>query len=103
MITFWVHPEIPSEVLGAFFRALRRAEESLDSDPERYLHLWERNIPPGLEGDHDYSTFGRGERMFFEPYTEEMYRDAIAFAESWGLTGNIAENRYERLVSPVAV
>lgn len=103
MITFWVHPEIPPEVLGAFFRALRRAEGALKSDPERYLHLWERNVPPGLEGDHDYTTFGRGERMFFEPYSEEMYRDAIAFAERWGLAGNIEESRYEHLVAPVAV
>jgi NitT/TauT family transport system substrate-binding protein len=103
MMTFWVHQGIPPEVLGAFFRALRLAEVALESDTERYLGLWERNVPPGLEGEHDYSTFGRGERMFSEPYSEEMYEEAIAFAERWGLAGNMEERRYERLVAPVAV
>jgi hypothetical protein len=103
MVTFWVHPGIPADTLGAFFRALRRAEEALERSPERYYHLWERNLPPGLEGDYDWSTFGRGERMFFEPYTEEMYEEAIRFAEGHGLAEHIVERRYDELVAPISV
>ena len=101
MITFWVHPEIPSEVLGSFFKALRRAEEALQRSPERYLNLWARNLPPGLEGEYDWPMFGRGEKMFFEPYTEEMYEQAIGFARQWGLGEHITEDRYDELVAPV--
>lgn len=100
MITFWVHPQIPSEVLGSFFRALRRAEEALQRSPESYAHLWERNLPRGLEGDYDWSIFGRGERMIFEPYTEEMYETAIGFARQWGLGDHITEDRYDALATP---
>jgi NitT/TauT family transport system substrate-binding protein len=103
MITFWVHPEIPPQTLGGFFRALRRAEEVLQEDASRYLHLWKLNLPPGLEGDYDWSSFGRGERMIFEPYSEEMYEEAIGFAERHGLTGHIRERRYEELVAAVAL
>jgi NitT/TauT family transport system substrate-binding protein len=102
MITFWVHPQIPSEVLGAFFRALHRAEDALQRDASPYIHLWERNLPPGLEGDYDWSIFGRGERMIFEPYTEEMYENAIGFARQWGLGEHITEDRYDELATPVS-
>jgi NitT/TauT family transport system substrate-binding protein len=101
MITFWVHPQIPPEVLGSFFAALRSAEEALQRSPERYLHLWERNLPPGLEGGYDWSIFGRGERMIFEPYSEEMYEQAIGFARQWGLGEHITEGRYDKLVARV--
>jgi NitT/TauT family transport system substrate-binding protein len=103
MITFWVHAQIPPEVLGSFFGALRRAEHALQRTPERYFHLWQRNLPTGLEGDYDWSIFGRGERMIFEPYTEEMYEQAIGFARQWGLDEHIKEDRYDELVAPVSV
>src|SRR5690242_1536712 len=62
-MTFWVAPDISSDVLNAYFRALRRADEALSQHPDRYLGLWERNVPPGLEGTYDYTTFGLGEKF----------------------------------------
>ena len=58
MITFWVSRTISRSVLQAYFRALKRADESLIEHPEQYLHLWERNVPPGLKGEYDYSCAG---------------------------------------------
>ena len=58
MITFWVSRTISRSVLQAYFRALKRADESLAEHPEQYLHLWERNVPPGLKGEYDYSCAG---------------------------------------------
>ena len=39
LITFWVSPTISQKTLGRFFGALRLAEEALERNTERYLHL----------------------------------------------------------------
>lgn len=100
---FWVSSSLRPEVLNAYFRALRRADEALRATPDRFLHLWERNVPPALRGDHDYSKFGRGELLVFEPYPEQAFADALAFARRWGLDGEVREERFGELVSHVAV
>ena len=103
LITFWVAPTVTQDVLQAYFRALKRADEALARDPERYLPLWERNVPPGLSGEYDYTTFGLGEKFVFEPYTEEMFQQALHFAERWNLHTHIQEDRYEHLIVPVGI
>ena len=103
LITFWVAPTINQEVLAAYFRALKRADEALSREPQRYLHLWERNVPPALKGEYDYSTFGLGEKFVFEPYTEEMFGQALRFAERWNLHTHVQEQRYDRLIMPVVL
>jgi NitT/TauT family transport system substrate-binding protein len=102
VITFWVSPTIAQGTLGKFFRALRLAEEVLEQDTDRYLHLWERNIPPAFEGDHDFASFGRGEKLIFEPYSLEMFEDAMRFARAWGLHEHVRESNYDRLVAPLS-
>ena len=103
LITFWVAPTVTQDVLQAYFRALKRADEVLARDPERYLPLWERNVPPALQGQYDYATFGLGEKFVFEPYTEEMFRQALHFAERWNLHTHVQEDRYDRLIMPAGI
>jgi hypothetical protein len=100
---FWVSATIDPETLGRYFRVLRQANEVLREAPERYVHLWERNVPPELQGDYDYSKFGLGELLFFEPFDEDMLNEAVRFAERWQLGENLREQRYENLVATVAV
>jgi hypothetical protein len=104
LITFWVSPTISQKTLGRFFGALRLAEEALERNTERYLHLWERNVPLApAEGDYDCAAFGRGEKLIFEPYSLEMFEDAIQFAQAWGLHEPVRESNYERLVAPLPI
>lgn len=98
LITFWVAPTVPSDILQAFIRVLKRADEALSHNPEHYMHLWERNVPPALQGEYDYSTFGLGEKFVFEPYTEEMFQQALHFAERWNLHTHILDNQYSHLI-----
>jgi NitT/TauT family transport system substrate-binding protein len=100
---FWISPSIGQDVLNAYFRALKRADEALRAAPGRYMYLWERNVPPELQGAHDYSTFGLGELLFFERYSEQEFRDTLQFAHRWGLDLNVRETSYEKLIAPVAV
>jgi NitT/TauT family transport system substrate-binding protein len=103
VITFWVSPTIAQDTLSKFFRALKQADEALERDTDRYLHLWERNVPPTLEGNYDYATFGRGEKLIFEPYSLEMFEDAMQFAQAWELHEHVRESNYDRLVAPLSI
>jgi ABC-type nitrate/sulfonate/bicarbonate transport system substrate-binding protein len=100
---FWVSPGIPPDTLSGYFRALRRADRALRSEPGRYLRLWERNLPPELAGDHDYRRFGLGELLVFEPYPRDAFERAVAFARRWGLAGHMQEDRFEALRTPALV
>lgn len=100
---FWVSPGIPAAALGAYFRALRRADASLRQDPAKYMPLWKNNIPPGLEGDHDWSRFGLGEMLVFERYPEETFEETMDFARRWGLDKNVRVDAYTELAAPAAL
>ncbi len=100
---FWVSAGIPAAVLDAYFRVLRRADEMLRAAPERYLHLWERNLPQELERVHDFATFGLGELLVFERYPEDTFAETVAFAQRWGLDRNMVERGYAELASAVSV
>jgi NitT/TauT family transport system substrate-binding protein len=103
LITFWVGKTVQQGVLKAYFRALKRADDALSEHPEKYLHLWERNVPPALKGVYDYSLFGLGEKFVFEPYTEEMFQQALQFAEKWNLHTHVLDNRYNHLIVTAAI
>jgi hypothetical protein len=100
---FWVSPTIPAAVLGAYFRALGRADAALRAAPERYLHLWSRNLPSELRGDYDWSRFGLGELLVFERYPEETYAQSVEFARRWGLDGHMREAAYDNLAVPISL
>ena len=97
---FWVSAGIPTNVLAAYFRTLRRADEALRARPEKYMPLWARNVPPGLEGDYDYDKFGLGELLVFERYPIEIFEETVAFARRWGLDGNMREDSFKALATP---
>ncbi|HET7419197.1 MAG TPA: hypothetical protein VFL27_02320 [Candidatus Dormibacteraeota bacterium] len=100
---FWVSPGIPASALGAYFRALRRADGALRTEPSKYMHLWKKNLPPGLEGDYDWSKFGLGELLVFERYPEETFDQTLEFARRWGLDKNVRADRYAELAAPAAL
>ena len=58
---------------------------------------------PALKGTYNYSTFGLGEKFVFEPYTEEMFQQALQFAEKWHLHTHIQETQYDHLIVPAGI
>lgn len=100
---FWVSPGIPAGALAAYFRALRRADAALRRQPAKYMHLWKHNLPPGLEGDYDWSKFGLGEMLVFERYPEETFDEAMAFARRWGLDKNVRTDTYQELAAAASL
>ena len=100
---FWVSPGIPADALGGYFRALRRADGALRRDPARYMPLWKKNIPPGLEGEYDWSKFGLGEMLVFERYPESTFDETMDFARRWGLDKNVRVDAYAELAAPASL
>ncbi len=87
---FWVAATLEPELAAAYFRAMRRAQAALEAAPQRYMPLWERNIPPILRNRaYDLSRFGLGEVLEFEPYAQEDYDHTLALAHRWGLDRNL--------------
>jgi NitT/TauT family transport system substrate-binding protein len=100
---FWVSPGIPQDVLAGYFRALREADSRLRSEPQRYLHLWARNVPPALSGEHDYSKFGLGELLVFEQYSQAAFDESVSFARRWELDRNMQGSTFGQLAAQVAI
>jgi NitT/TauT family transport system substrate-binding protein len=51
-----------------------RAGSELDLAPEKYKHLYAKEIPDRYQNKVDLRRFSPGERIVFLPYTEDMYR-----------------------------
>jgi NitT/TauT family transport system substrate-binding protein len=80
-----------------YFRALRRAQQEIDLEPERYKHFYARELPADLLEMVDVRRFGPGERIVFEPYTRELYERTQRWMQAWDLLPP-TQSRYEDVV-----
>jgi len=81
MIASMITGNPDEEDLKKFFRALKRAQRDLDLRPDLYTHYFKREFPARYHDIMDTRRWGPGERIVFEPYTEEAFsesRDWIA-------------------------
>ncbi len=60
-----------------FFRALRRAQRDIDLHPEEFTHFYRNEFPARFLGQMDTRRWGPGERLIFEPYTQQLYEDSF--------------------------
>jgi NitT/TauT family transport system substrate-binding protein len=73
MIGFLVKSGASDDAVQKYFRALRRAQQDIDVEPERYKHYLVDELPEQYKSMLDTRVCGIGERIVFEPYTREMY------------------------------
>jgi NitT/TauT family transport system substrate-binding protein len=73
MIGYMISPEADREDVERYFRALLRAQRDIDLEPESYKHYFLRELPERYHAMIDVRTFGTGERIVGEPYTQEMF------------------------------
>ncbi len=73
MITTMITGTPDPEDLAKFFRALRRAQRDIDLRPELYTHYYRREFPVRYHALMDTRRWGPGERLVFEPYTQEAF------------------------------
>ena len=76
MITTMITGSPDPEDVRKFFRALKRAQRDIDLRPELYTHYYRNEFPERFHAHMDTRRWGPGERIVFERYTEEAWRDA---------------------------
>jgi hypothetical protein len=92
------------EDVRRYFRALRRAQGDIDLRPERYTRHYAREFPERFRTVMDTRRWGPGERLVFEPYTQEMYEESFAWIARHGIfaEGSMGTGRYEAAVCSLA-
>lgn len=85
MIGFLAHGDADVDDLAKYFRALQRAQRDIDQEPEQYKHYFLREMPKEFQHMVDVRAFGHGERLVFEPYTQEVYEKTHRWMESYNL------------------
>jgi ABC-type nitrate/sulfonate/bicarbonate transport system substrate-binding protein len=100
MIATMITGDPDPEDLRKYFAALRRAQRDIDLRPERYTHYYAREFPVRYHKMMDTRRWGPGERLVFEPYTQEAYetsREWIATHEIFP-NGDLGSKLYDQIV-----
>jgi hypothetical protein len=100
MIATMITGDPDPEDLKKYFSALRRAQRDIDLRPELYTHYYQREFPVRYHAMMDTRRWGPGERLVFEPYTQEAYdasRDWIAEREIFP-DGNLGSRQYGEVI-----
>jgi ABC-type nitrate/sulfonate/bicarbonate transport system substrate-binding protein len=87
--------------LRKYFRGLQRAQRDIDLRPEAYTHYYQNEFPVRYHATMDTRRWGPGERIVFEPYTEEAFnrsREWIAQHEIFG-PGGLGTGTYEQVIA----
>lgn len=96
---WWVPEDMPEEIVQKYINALVRAEEALQADLPKYLHLWKHSVGPDFaDQTWDFSKFGRGERFVNEPLPKTLYDDVFDEIKRWDLDDHIKDAVYDNNV-----
>jgi NitT/TauT family transport system substrate-binding protein len=100
---WWVPESADPETVGAYLRALDRAEKAMDADLKRYLPLWDIAVPQEFKNrTWDYSKFGRGERFVYKPIPRTEFDEVMDQVKRWGLDQHLKERSFDNLVTNAA-
>jgi hypothetical protein len=90
--------------LRKYFRALQRAQRDIDLRPEAFTHYYLKEFPARYHALMDTRRWGPGERIVFEPYTQEAFnqsREWIAQHEIFG-PGGLGDRGYAESIACAA-
>jgi NitT/TauT family transport system substrate-binding protein len=85
MVGHLVSADANTEDLERYFKALRRAQQDIDIEPELYKHYFLKELPEKYHARVDIRAFGPGERLVFEPYPQAIFERTRRWIESWNL------------------
>lgn len=100
---FWVHKDFDQHLLAGYFRVLKRAEAARAANPDTYRDLWARTLPADLLDDIEFSAFGLGERVVFEPISREEIVATLDWLGELDLDPPPSERAFEKLTVRVPV
>ncbi len=85
MIATMITGDPDPEDIEKYFRALRRAQRDIDLRPELYTHYYLREFPVRYHSMMDTRRWGPGERLVFEPYTQEAFDSSREWIAAHGI------------------
>ncbi|HVA23141.1 MAG TPA: hypothetical protein VMW62_01995 [Chloroflexota bacterium] len=88
MMGYLLEKDVDLDDAGKYFRALRRAQQAIDLQPELHKHHYLKELPEKFHSLVDVKRFGPGERIVFEPYTREMYEWTYRWTKQLDLLGD---------------
>ena len=93
------------EDVRKFFRALKRAQRDLDLRPELYTHFYKNEFPKRYHARMDTRRWGPGERIVFEPYSQDIFEESRDWIRERGIfEGNdLGAKSYDSAVVRLAV
>ena len=79
-----------------YFAALRRAQVEIDLRLERHRHHYRKEFPQRFRDRMDVRRFGPGERLVFEPYSEDIFERSRSWVAERGIfpEGGLGEGSY---------
>jgi NitT/TauT family transport system substrate-binding protein len=101
MIGFLISGEdVAMEDVEKYFRALQRAQRDIDVQHQHFTHYYLREMADEFKPLVDVRAFGPGERLVFEPYTQEVYEQTHRWMKKLELfpEGQAAEADYRTAV-----
>jgi ABC-type nitrate/sulfonate/bicarbonate transport system substrate-binding protein len=81
MIAAMIPPGVDLADVKKYFNALRKAQADIDRMHQAYTHFYLNELPERHAKLVDVRRFGPGERIVFEPYSEEMYQSTKDWVE----------------------
>jgi ABC-type nitrate/sulfonate/bicarbonate transport system substrate-binding protein len=99
MISTMITGDPDPEDLKKYFAALRRAQRDIDLRPELYTHYYAREFPVRYHAMMDTRRWGPGERLVFEPYTQEAFEASRNWIASHGIFpgGDLGSKLYDQI------
>jgi hypothetical protein len=92
------HPD-PEDV-RKYFRALRCAQRDIDLRPELYTHYYRKEFPVRFHDQMDTRRWGPGERIVFEPYSQQIFEESFRWIAERGIfpEGGMGSGNYSESV-----
>jgi hypothetical protein len=104
MMAAMVSHDADPEDTKKYFRALRRAQRDIDLRPELYRHHYLKEFPERFHDMMDLSRFGPGERIVFEPYSQDIFEETFRWIEARHIfpEGGMGQGNYAEAVISLA-
>jgi hypothetical protein len=103
MIATMITGDPDPEDVRKFFAALRKAQRDIDLRPERYTRFYKKEFPQRFQTQMDTRRWGPGERLVFEPYTQEAFEESQAWIIQHKIfpEGHVGSGSYEQSVCSI--
>jgi NitT/TauT family transport system substrate-binding protein len=99
MIAFMFPATTDEADVERYMNAMKRAQMDLDLAPEKYKHLYLRELPERYHDRVDVRRFGPGERIVFLPYPEETFVQTQEWIHAHGIFDDRPEADYAMSVA----